>query len=106
MIKLVGTTTPSFNDIQDLSEQDRNLLTTVGKECRINDRLLIPSPNRDEQDAELHRFKILLGEIDAGNDSDGLVKELKKLIVKMSNDNRLPKHQVREILLDLTSLGY
>jgi hypothetical protein len=48
----------------------------------------------------------LLGEIEAGNSNPVLVKELKVLLVKMSNKKMLPKAEVRSVLLDLTALGF
>jgi hypothetical protein len=35
-----------------------------------------------------------------------LIKELKGLLLKMAHTNRLPKGQVREILMDLTAMGH
>jgi hypothetical protein len=49
---------------------------------------------------------VLKGQVMAGNDNRELVKELKGLVLKFNNDGRLNKTAVREMLLDITSLGY
>jgi hypothetical protein len=57
-------------------------------------------------DKLVNRFEILKGEICAGNNSNELVKEFKKIIMTLSNEGMLPKGQAREILMDLVSLGF
>jgi len=48
----------------------------------------------------------LKGQVMAGNDSKELIKEFKTMLLKFSNDGRIKKAEAREILLDLTALGY
>ena len=106
LLKLVGTDHPSFEDMQKLEDGDKALMNKIIKATKIDDRLMLPTPERSQEEQEWNRFQILVGEIQAGNNADGVVKELKGLLLRMSNSNRLPKRQVREILLDLTSLGH
>ena len=46
------------------------------------------------------------GEISSGNDSPELIKEFKRLILKLQKNNSLPKKEVYEILEELNTLGY
>ena len=76
------------------------------KNTKIDDRLMLPTPERTEEEQEWNRFQVLVGETHAGNNSPELIKELKGLLLKMAHTNRLPKGQVREILMDLTAMGH
>jgi hypothetical protein len=60
--------------------------------------------NKDGE--EMNRFEILKGQIIAGNDNRELVKEFKTMLLKLSNEGRVKKAEAREILMDLTALGY
>ena len=51
-------------------------------------------------------FEVMKGEIMAGNDNKDMIKKFKILILKLSNSQLLPKSQVREILVDLASMGF
>lgn len=106
LIKLIGNDNPSFEDMQKLEDNDKSLLNKIIKHSRIDDRLMLPTPERTEEEQEWNRFQVLVGEMQAGNNSPELVKELKGLLLKMAHTNRLPKGQVREILLDLTAMGH
>ena len=58
------------------------------------------------EDKDLHRFQILKGAVLAGNNSKEVVDELKMLIVKMMNEDRIGRKEGHTILTDLVSLGY
>lgn len=58
--------------------------------------------NQKEQDA--HRFKVLKGEITAGNKSPELIKELKQLIIKLHRGGELSLEQTAGILKELNTL--
>ena len=106
LIKLIGTDHPSFEDMQKLENHEKSLINKIIKATKIDDRLMLPTPERTQEEQEWNRFQILVGEIQAGNNADGIVKELKGLLLRLAHSNRSPKRQVREILLDLTSLGH
>ena len=106
LIKLIGTDHPSFEDMQKLEDNDKALMNKIIKATKIDDRLMLPTPERTKDEQEWNRFQIIVGEIQAGNNADEIVKELKKLLLRFADSNRLPKREIREILLDLTSLGH
>ena len=58
------------------------------------------------EDKDLHRFQILKGTVLAGNNSKEVIDELKVLIVKMMNEDRIGRKEGNTILTDLVSLGY
>jgi hypothetical protein len=97
---------PQFDMISDLSKEDKELLHRVAKQAHLLDKMNIPTPNLTEEEQENHRFDILKGEINAGNDSKDVIKEFKLLLLKFIHKNKLPRRQAQEILLDLIALGY
>ncbi len=97
---------PNYDMISDLSKEDKEMLHKVAKQAHLLDRMNIPTPNLTEEEQENHRFDILKGEINAGNDAKDVIKEFKLLLLKFIHKNKLPKREAQEILLDLIALGY
>lgn len=104
--EIVGGGVPTFNDLDDLNDNERAYLHKLAKSSNILERLSIPAPKKSEIDKELNEFEILKGQIIAGNDNKDVIKKFKMLILKLSNKNIIPKPQVRELLFDLTNMGY
>jgi len=106
LITLTGTGSPSFEDINELTDSEKNLLNKVVKTCKIDQRLLVPTPNKSKEEQDFNRLQILSGEITAGNNNPQIVKELKTILLRLKNVGRIPKKQAHEIMEDLLSLGY
>lgn len=96
---------PSFDELNDLSTADKELLHKLVKVSHY-ENVSVPEPNKMSLDKDLNRFDILRGEIIAGNDSKELVKEFKTLVLKFANSDRIPRRQANEILMELTALGH
>jgi len=106
LISLTGSSSPTFEDINELSDHDKKLLNTIVKECKIDQRLLVPTPDRSKEEQDYNRLQILTGEINAGNNNPQIVKELKILLLRLKNCKRIPLRHYNEIMSDLLSLGY
>lgn len=104
--KIVGRGVPVFEDLEALTDEEKAYLHKLAKESQIIDRLSIPAPKKDDIDKDLNRFEILKGQITSGNDNKELIKEFKMLIMKLTNIKIIPKTQARDILFDLTSMGF
>lgn len=103
---ILGGGLPSYEDINDLTEDEKEYLHRVAKASDIIDRLNIPSPNKKEHEQELNKFEIMKGEILAGNDSTELIKKFKILLLKLTNKNLIPSREAKDLLFDLTTMGY
>jgi len=103
---IVGGSIPSYEDFEALDDTERAYLHRIAKESRIIDRLSIPAPNKNELDKEIDDFEKMRGQILAGNDNKDLVKKFKLLLLKLTHKNIIPKTQSREILFELTTLGF
>jgi hypothetical protein len=93
-------------DFNEMPLEDQNYLWNLAKDAHIMDRLQLPTPKRCKDGEEENRFEILKGQIMSGNDNKDLIKEFKTTLVRFSNDGRIKKSEAREILLDLTAMGY
>ena len=58
----------------------------------------------DEDKKDLDRYNLLRGEVDAGNNSEKVIKELRALVVKFINDGRVHKNEGYNLLIELSVL--
>ena len=104
--KIVHGGSLTFDDIEGLSEDERRFMHRLGNQCDCMDRVNIPAPKKDAEAKMADDFTKYRGEILAGNDAPELVRKFKTLLLKMATLELLPKSQVREICVDLLSLGH
>jgi hypothetical protein len=100
--KLVNKHKPTFDELSELSDEDKFILGDFVRKAKIE----VDIPNSKIGREDLNQFEIMKGEILSGNDSIELIKKFKLLIVKLSHQGRLPKGQAKELLLELAQLGY
>lgn len=106
MRKVVGGGLPTYDELSNLTDDERVYLHKVAKETRIDDKLSIPTPKKDEDERDINQFEILKGQILSGNDNIELVKKFKTILLKLSRKDLIPKAQVKDLLLDLATLGH
>lgn len=104
--KIVGGKIPSFDEINKLDQDEQEYLHHLASKSHLLDKVNIPTPKKDEDEADINQFEIMRGQIIAGNDSADLVKKFKQLILRMANRDLIPKRQVKELLISLTENGY
>ena len=97
---------PTTDDLDKLTDEESNYLHKLSKETNIIDRLSIPTPNKKELDKDINQFEIMRGQILNGNDNTEYIKKFKLLIIKLIHKDLLPSNQGKEILLEMTTLGY
>jgi hypothetical protein len=103
---IVGGGMPSYNDVDKLSDEEKNYLHQISKKSDLTQMLAIPAPSKDKMEKDFNQFEIMKGEIMAGNDSKDLIKKFKVLLLKLVNTGQLPKQQVQEIMTELLEMGY
>jgi len=103
---IVGGGMPSYNDVDKLSDEEKNYLHQISKKSDLTQMLAIPAPSKDKMEKDFNQFEIMKGEIMAGNDSKDLIKKFKVLLLKLVNTGQLPKQQVQEIMTVLLEMGY
>jgi len=103
---IVGGGMPSYNDVDKLTDEEKNYLHQISKKSDLTQMLSIPTPSKDKMEKDFNQFEIMKGEIMAGNDSKELIKRFKVLLLKLVNTGQLPKAQVQEIMTELLEMGY
>jgi hypothetical protein len=106
MKRILDDRMPDEYDFKEMDLEDQNYLFDLAKDAKINERLNIPTPKLSKDGEEMNRFEILKGQIISGNDNREMVKEFKTMLLKLSNEGRVKKAEAREILMDLTAMGY
>ena len=103
---IVGGGMPSYNEVDKLTDEEKNYLHQISKKSDLTQMLAIPTPSKDKMEKDFNQFEIMKGEIMAGNDSKDLIKKFKVLLLKLVNTGQLPKAQVQEIMTELLEMGY
>jgi len=103
---IVGGGQPKYEDLHNLSQEEKTYLHNVSKKAGILDKITIPVPSKDNLEKDIHKFEVMKGEILAGNDSVELIKQFKILLLRLSKNNTISKREASEIFEDLLSLGY
>ena len=103
---IIGGGVPSWNDMDKLTEDEKDYLYKVSKRAEFADKISIPTPSKDKLEKDIHEFEVCKGEIMAGNDSKELIKKFKLLIIKLSKNGTIPKREASEVMQELLELGY
>jgi len=103
---IIGGGVPSWNDMEKLTNDEKDYLYKVSKRAEFSDKITIPTPSKDQQEKDIHEFDVCKGEIMAGNDSKELIKKFKLLIIKLSKNGSIPKREASEVMQELLELGY
>jgi len=104
--KVVGGGNPSYTQLSKLNDEEREYLYKLGKHSDLLDKIGVEAPTKADDDQDINQFEIYKGQISSGNDSREMVGNFKKLIVKMIGKRLLPPGQAKQLLLDLTEMGY
>ena len=102
--KVANNSIPSFEDMSNLTTTDKNLLHDVINHSHST-HVVVPKPDLTKLEQDLHRFEVLTGEVSSGNSGTAVVKELKHLIIKLMHQNKLPRREASEVLIELAQLG-
>jgi hypothetical protein len=103
---ILGGGSPTFEDIERMSDDERNYIHRLASRASLTDRLSIPAPDKKKDEQDINQFEIMKGQIMAGNDSNKLHKDFKLLVMKLMEKKLLPKRQATDILFKMATLGY
>jgi hypothetical protein len=96
----------TYEQIGSLDDNEKKYLSMLASKSGLGERLDVPAPNRKKDDQDINQFEIMRGQIMAGNDSEVLIKDFKKMIVRLREKDLLPKRQASDMLLELAREGY
>jgi len=98
LLKLNKNETISFNDVDKLSETEKNQLYTIGKKLHITELFDIPSTLKSNEDKLKDEFYLLRGSIMAGNNNPDLLRKFKIVLLKMKNNKLITLQEYNEVL--------
>jgi hypothetical protein len=84
-----------------LDTGEKKILQKFLKSSNFNTASSVKSYQSDEDQQLMNRFELLKSEIEAGNDSDELLHELKQLTKHLASIGLIQKRQANKILLQL-----
>jgi hypothetical protein len=96
----------TYDQIGSLDESEKKYLSMLATKSGLGERLDVPAPDRKKDDQDINQFEIMKGQIMAGNDSELLIRDFKKMIVKLREKELLPKRQASDMLMELAREGY
>ena len=103
--KLLQDLDVSFEEIDALNEDEKNDIDTIVSFTNINNRLKIPNTKRSRLEKDLNKFNVLRGSIIAGNDSKDLLKDFRRLLLHLTNENYISKKECNEVLMEMLKLN-
>jgi hypothetical protein len=84
-----------------LTEPEKNHFIKVVRGAGIIQDLKLKQSNHDAEKEDLNRLDLLLGEIDAGNDNEKMIKEAKVLIKRYVANGRISRQKGFDMLSEL-----
>jgi hypothetical protein len=91
---------------KSLNDKEKKFFEKICKGAGLVHKFNIKPSNLtdDIEQKELNRYKLLVGEVEAGNNNKDLIKELRALVIKFSKDGRMGKADSIYMLTELSSL--
>jgi hypothetical protein len=86
---------------KSLTEPEQNHFIKITRGAGIIEHLKLKTQNHDKEAEELKRLELLIGEVEAGNDNDKMIKEAKTLIKKYVSNGRINKNKGMDMLMIL-----
>jgi hypothetical protein len=87
--------------LNKLNDDDKQLLHKIVNKSQLNDKIKTQDINYDRIERDYRRFLLLKGQVLSGNNNKQMIQELKRLIIKLTADGRLPKSQANLSLQEL-----
>ena len=103
--KLLRDIDISFECIDSLNEDEKNDIDTIVSFTNINNRLKIPNTKRSKLEKDLHKFNVLRGSIIAGNNNTEMLKDFRRLLLSLTNENYISKKECNEVLMEMLKLN-
>ena len=103
--KLLQDVEVTFDEVDALNEDERNIINQIVEKTEINTRLRVPNTKRSQLEKDLNKFNVLRGSIIAGNDSTELLKDFRRLLLHLTNENYISKKECNEVLMELLKLN-
>jgi len=95
----------SFEDIDALNEEEKEQIDTIVSKTEITDRLKIPNTKKTRLERDLHKFNVLRGSIISGGDNIEMLRDFRRLLLNLTNENYISKKECNEVLMEMLKLN-
>jgi len=103
--KLLQDIDVTFDEIDNLTEDERNIINQIVEKTEINTRLKIPNTKKTQLEKDLHKFNVLRGSIVSGGDNIEMLRDFRRLLLHLTNENYISKKECNEVLLEMLKLN-
>ena len=103
--KLLQDIDVSFEEVDALNDDERNILNQIVEKTEINTRLKVPNTKKTQLEKDLHKFNVLRGSIISGGDNVEMLKDFRRLLLHLTNENYISKKESNEVLLEMLKLN-
>jgi hypothetical protein len=86
---------------KSLTEPEQNHFLKAVRGAGMIDFLKLKTSNYDKEQEDIKRLELLLGEVNAGNDNAGILKEARTLIKRYVSNGRISRQKGLDMLLEL-----
>ena len=98
LLKLSNNERISYNDIDKLTDNEKDQLYNISRKLHITELFDLPSSKKDEEEKLYDEFNLLKGSLLAGNNNPKIIKELKINLLKMKNKRLIPQQEYNNII--------
>jgi hypothetical protein len=102
ILDLLNTNQLNKSLYKQLPLEEKKHFEKVSTGAGIFKQLGLSRVSADDDKKEMERFELVRGEIEAGNDTPKLLKEMKHFIIKFLNDGKITKQTAFNLLLELS----
>ena len=103
--KLLQDIDVTFEEVDALNDDERNVINQIVEKTEINTRLKVPNTKKTQLEKDLHKFNVLRGSIISGGDNVEMLKDFRRLLLHLTNENYISKRECNEVLMEMLKLN-
>ena len=103
--KLLQDVEVTFEEIDSLNEDEKNDIDTIISKTDIDTRLRVPNTKKTRLERDLHKFNVLRGSIISGGDNIAMLRDFRRLLLHLTNENYISKKECNDVLMELLRLN-
>lgn len=103
--KLLKDIEVTFEEIDSLNEDEKNDIDTIISKTDIDTRLRVPNTKKTRLERDLHKFNVLRGSIISGGDNISMLKDFRRLLLQLTNENYISKKECNDVLMEMLRLN-
>jgi hypothetical protein len=103
---IIDTKNINYEDIRELEKKDNELIMRILELSGLDVYFRLDREKTKENiDDIILRFKIIQGEINAGNDNMELLNEAKELLIKLKKNNKITENDYNDLIREINEIS-